>query len=162
VQNLCGEALLFAQQTQQQVLRANVLMGEALGLFRGIGEHALALVAEREVHGRGHLLANRSVAFNLFPNGFDRRMLPEEPIGERLVFAQEPKKQVFGLYIRRAELAGFVAREEDNASGLFCVPFKHLNLQSPSVLVCANYGSPCHQLTPDPHPVVRITPAWSY
>ena len=75
VQNLGGEALLFAQQTQQQVLGANVLVGEALSLFRGIGEHTLTLVAQREIDRSRYLLADGGVAFDLFPNGFDRRML---------------------------------------------------------------------------------------
>ncbi len=40
-----GEALLFAQQAEQQMLRADVLVIQALGFFRAVGEHAFALVA---------------------------------------------------------------------------------------------------------------------
>ena len=32
-QNLCGEAFFFTQQTKQQVLRTNMLVGEALGFL---------------------------------------------------------------------------------------------------------------------------------
>ena len=100
MQNFGSEAFLFAQQTQEQVLGANVLMGETFRLFRGIGEHALTLIAQRQIDGGRYLLANGGVAFDLFPNGFDRRMLPEEPIGERLVFAKESEQQVLGLNVR--------------------------------------------------------------
>ena len=72
MQNLGGKALFFAQQTQQQMLGANVLVGKAFGLFRGVGEHALAFVAQRQVHGGGNLLANGGVTFDLFSDGFDR------------------------------------------------------------------------------------------
>jgi hypothetical protein len=66
------------------------------------------------------------MAFDLLPDRIDRRMLPEEAIGERLIFTQEAKQEVLRFNVRRAELRGFVAREEDHASGLFCVTFKHL------------------------------------
>jgi hypothetical protein len=84
-------------------------------------------------------------------------MLPEESIGERLVFTQQAEQQVLGLDVRGAELARLVAREKNYASGLFCVPFKHLILQSSSAPVYANCGSFSCQLTPDPHPMMRIT-----
>ena len=61
VQNLGGEAFLFAQQTQQQMLGADVLVAEPLGFLGAIGQHALALVAQRQIDGRGNLLANRGV-----------------------------------------------------------------------------------------------------
>ncbi|GAC1422895.1 MAG: hypothetical protein NVSMB62_19000 [Acidobacteriaceae bacterium] len=43
-EDLRGEALLLAQQAEQQVFGADVLVREALGLFCGVGEHALAFV----------------------------------------------------------------------------------------------------------------------
>ena len=55
VQNFGGEALLFAQQAQQQVLGADVLVVQALGFFGAVGQHALAFVAERQIHGSGNL-----------------------------------------------------------------------------------------------------------
>ena len=61
VQDLGGEALLFAQQAEQQVLGADVLVVEPLGFFGAIGQHALALVAERQIDGSRNLLAHRGV-----------------------------------------------------------------------------------------------------
>ena len=49
LQDLRGEALLFAQQAEQQMFGADVLVAEALGFFRGVGQHALALVRKRQI-----------------------------------------------------------------------------------------------------------------
>ncbi len=125
VQNLGGEALLLAQQPEQQVLGADVLVVEPLGLLGAVGQNALALVAERQIHRGGNLLANRGVRFNLLANRFDGGVRPQEPVRQRLVFAQQPEQQVLGLDVGAAELAGLVPREEDHPSRLFRVSFKH-------------------------------------
>src|ERR1044071_5822324 len=49
----------------------------------------------------------------------------QEAIGQGLVFAQQTEQEVFGLNIRRAELAGFVACEKDDAPGFLRITFKH-------------------------------------
>jgi len=46
-------------------------------------------------------------------------------IGQGFVFAQESEKQMFGLDIRRPELASFVACEKDDAPGFLRIAFKH-------------------------------------
>src|SRR5512146_988022 len=107
-----------------------MLMPQPLRLLGGIRQDALALIAQWEIDRSRNFLANGGMTFNLLPNRFDRRMLPEEPVGKSLIFAQQAQQQVFRLYIRRAELAGLVSREEDHASGLFRVPFKHLYLRA--------------------------------
>ena len=80
VQDLGGKAFLFPQQAQQQMLGTDVLVIQALGFFGAIGEHALALVAERQIHRSGHLLPNGGVGFNLLANGFNGGMGPQETI----------------------------------------------------------------------------------
>ncbi len=45
VQNLRRETLFLAQQPQQQVLRADVLVAQALGFLRPVRQHAFAFVA---------------------------------------------------------------------------------------------------------------------
>ena len=125
MQDLGGEALLFAQQAQQQVLGADVLVVQALGFFGAIGQHALALVAQRQIHGGGNLFANRGVAFDLLADGFDRRVRPQKTVGQRLIFAQQTQQQMLGFDIRAAELAGLVAGEKDDPPGLFRITFKH-------------------------------------
>ena len=53
-------------------------------------------------------------------------MRPQEAIGEGLVFAQQTEEQVFGLYIRRAELTGLIPRKENDAPGFLRIAFKHI------------------------------------
>src|ERR1700733_10858612 len=66
------------------------------------------------------------MALDLFADRFHRRVGAQEPVGQGLIFAQQSEEQVFGLYIRRAELAGLVPREKDNAPGFLRVAFKHI------------------------------------
>ena len=125
VQNFGGKALFFAQQAQQQVLGADVLVRQALGFLRRIGQHALALVGERQVHRGRNLFPDGGVAFNLLADRLHRGVRAQETIGQRLVFAQQAQQQVLGLDVRRTELAGLVAGEEDDAPGFFRIPFEH-------------------------------------
>src|SRR5690242_17147893 len=68
------------------------------------------------------------MAFNLLTDRFHRGMRPQETIGQCLVFAQQAQQQVFGLYIRRAKLAGLIARKEYDAPGFLCIPLEHISL----------------------------------
>jgi len=43
----------------------DVPVRQALRLFRGIGQHAFALIAEREIHGSRDLFPDRGVTLNL-------------------------------------------------------------------------------------------------
>jgi len=52
-------------------------------------------------------------------------MRAQKTIGQGFIFAQQSEQQVFGLNIRRAELAGFIPREKDDAPGFLCIAFKH-------------------------------------
>src|SRR5579883_2741202 len=126
VQDLRGEALFLAQQAQQQVLGADVLVVQPLGLFRAIGQHALALVAEGQVHGSGNFLADGGVAFNLLPDRFDSGVRAQKTVGQCLVLAQQAQQQVLRFDERTSELAGLVAREKDHPSRLLRVSLKHM------------------------------------
>src|SRR5271169_1715887 len=106
------------------MLGSDVLMREALRLFCRISEHPLAFVAQRQVHGSGYLLANRGVSLDLLANGFDRGMGTQKAIGQGFISQQK----MFRLNIRRPELAGFVAREKDDAPRLLRIAFKHMAL----------------------------------
>jgi hypothetical protein len=81
LQNLRGEALLFAQQAQQQMLGADVLVAQPLGFFRRIGQHPLALVRERQVHGGRDLLADGGVRLNLLADRLHRGVRAQEAVG---------------------------------------------------------------------------------
>src|ERR1700722_969305 len=107
------------------MLCADVLVVEPLGLLGAIGEHPLTLVAQRQVDRSRHLLAQRRMRLDLFTDRFDGCAGSEEAVGQRLILPQQSEQQVFGLDARAAELAGFVACEEDYATGLFGITFKH-------------------------------------
>jgi hypothetical protein len=49
----------------------------------------------------------------------------EEPVGKGFVLAQEAQQEVFGLDIRRAELARFIARKEYDSTGFLGVSLEH-------------------------------------
>src|ERR1700674_1352072 len=53
-------------------------------------------------------------------------MRAQKTIGQGLVFAEQSEQQVFGLNIRRPELAGFVPRKKDYAPGFLRVAFEHI------------------------------------
>jgi hypothetical protein len=65
------------------------------------------------------------MALDLFADGLDRGVGAQEAIGQGFVFAQKSEKQVFCLDVWRTELAGFVARKEDDAPRFFSISFKH-------------------------------------
>ena len=125
MQDLGGEAFLLAQQAQQQVLGADVLVIEPLGFFRAIGQHALALVAQREIDGRGNLLPNGGVPLDLLADGIHRGVRAEEPVGQRLILPKQTQQQVLGFDVRAAELAGLIPREKDHPACFLRVAFKH-------------------------------------
>jgi hypothetical protein len=107
------------------MLRADVLVAQPLGFLGTVRQHALALVAERQVHAGGNLLADGSVSFDLLSNGFYGSMGPQEPVRQCFVLAQQAEEQVFGFDVGTAELAGFITREKDDSARLFRITLKH-------------------------------------
>src|SRR6185437_5591738 len=106
------------------MLGTDVFMIQALRFFGAICKNPLALVAQRQVHGCGDLLANRCMSFNLLPDRIYGRVRPQEPISKLLVFSQEPEQQMLGLYIRASELTRLVPGEKDDAPRFFRVTLK--------------------------------------
>ena len=125
MQNIRGEAFLFAQEPEQQMLGPDVLVVQPFGFLGAIRQHALALMAQRQVDGSRNLFPQRGVRLDLLADGFHRRAGAQEAVGERLVFAQQAQQQMLGLDARAAELAGLVAGEEDHSPGFFGITFKH-------------------------------------
>src|SRR5467141_2320195 len=126
-QDFRAEALFFAQDAEEQMLGADVLMTEALRFFRRHVKDALALRAERHFDGRRDALADGDAGFDLFAYGFDRALLPQETIGQGLVLEHQAEQQMLRLDVRTAILAGFVPREKYDASRLLCITFEHVS-----------------------------------
>jgi len=71
------------------VLGADVFVAQPLRFFGGVGEHALALVGERQIDRSRDLFAHRGVLLNLFADGFNRCVRTKKAIRESFIFAQE-------------------------------------------------------------------------
>ena len=117
---------LLAQDAQQQVLGADVVVQQAIGLFGRELEHALRLGAERDLDRRRHLLAEDGAPFDLLANRFEGEVRPrEDPARQPLALADQAEEQVLGFDRNAPELAGFIAREEEDAPRSFGVPLEH-------------------------------------
>jgi len=125
LQNLGREAFLFAQQSQQQMLSADMLVPQTLGFFCRIRQNPLAFVGKRQINRRRHLLANRCVCLNLFSDRLYRRMRAQEAIVKALSSRRQAEQKVLSLDIGRAKLAGLISREEDHAPCLLRIAFEH-------------------------------------
>ena len=125
VQNLRGETLFFAQQPEQQMLGADVLVAQPLGFLGAISQHAFALVAEGQIHAGGNLLADGGVPFDLLSDGLYGSVGAQEPVRQCFVLAQQAEEQMFGFDVGTAELAGFIAREKDYSARLLRITLKH-------------------------------------
>ena len=104
---------------------ADVLVAKTLGFFRGEGQDAFALLAERHFHRGGNTFADGDPRFNFLANRFDRAVRAQKTVRQRLILAQQAEQQVLRLDERTAVLARLVASEEYYASSLLCIAFKH-------------------------------------
>jgi hypothetical protein len=52
-------------------------------------------------------------------------MRTQKTVRQRFVLAKQAQKEMFGLDVRAAKLAGFIPREEDYPARLFRVSLKH-------------------------------------
>src|SRR6185437_1339790 len=126
MQDFGGETFLFAEQAEQEVLRADVLVIQTFRFFGAIGEDALALMTEGEVDGGGHLVADGCVAFDLLADRFDGCVGTQKPVGQCLILSKKSEQKMLGFDVRASELAGLVPGEENYSSRLLGIAFKHL------------------------------------
>ena len=117
---------LLAQDPEQQVFGADVVVEQAVGLFGRKLQHALRFGAEGELDRGRDLLAEHRPAFDFLADIFERQMgAGKNPAGQAFALANQPKKQVLGLNGDASELTGLVTSEEEYSSGSFGVPFEH-------------------------------------
>ena len=125
------------------MFRADVAVRQALSFLGGIGEDALALVAERKIDRSRDFFAAGGVSLDLLAYGLDRGVGPQETIRQGFVFAQESEKQMLSLDVWRPELTGFIACEKDYAPGFLRIAFEHsalpFDLPGREELACPTY-----------------------
>ena len=117
---------LFAQDAEQQVLGADVVVQEPVGFFGRELEDALGFRAEGNLDRGRDLLAEHGAALDFLADAFEGQVRPgENPARQPLALADQSQQQVLGLDRNAAELARFVAREEEHAPRSFRVAFEH-------------------------------------
>ena len=117
---------LLAQDAEQQVLGADVVVQQAIGLFGRELEHALGFRAERDLHRGGDLLPEHGAPFDFLADVLERQVRARKnPARQALAFADQAEQEMLGLNRNATQLAGFVAGEEKDSSGPFGIPFEH-------------------------------------
>ena len=121
-----GRRRLDAQDADQQMLGADVLMQHRLRFVRGVREDLLRLLGERQFGGRGDAVDEEAVAFDFAADLFRLDVEAGEDLFDDLLpLAQDAEEDVLGLDDARAELGGFVAGEEECAACFLVVFFEH-------------------------------------
>ncbi len=117
---------LFAQNPEQQVLGADVVVQQPIGLFGRRLQHPARLDAEGDLDRGRHLVAKDRPPFDFLADAFEREVRARKDAARQaLAFPNEPQQQVLGLDRDAPQLAGLVAAEEQYPSRAFCVPFEH-------------------------------------
>ena len=126
MQDLRREGFLLPQQTQQEVFGADVLVGQPLRFFGRARQHALALLAQRQVDRGRNLFPNRRSPLDLLADRLNRGVGgAQEAVGKGFVFAEQAEQEVLGLNVGTSKLTCFVAGEEDHAAGLLGITLEH-------------------------------------
>ena len=121
-----GRRRLDAQDSDQQVLGADVRVQHRLGFVRGVRQDLLRLFGQRQLGGRGDALDEEPIALDLAADVLRLDVeAREDLLDDFLPLAQDAEEHVLGLDHPGAELGGFVAGEEERAAGLLVVLLKH-------------------------------------
>ena len=121
-----GRRRLDAQDADQQVLGADVLMQHRLRFMRRVREDLFRLLGKRQFSGRGDAVDEEPVAFDLAPNLLRLDVEPGENLFDDFFpLAQNAEEDVLGLDDAGAELRGFVSGKEKSAACFLVVFFEH-------------------------------------
>jgi hypothetical protein len=117
---------LFAQDAEQQVLGADVVVQQPVGLFGRELQDTLGFGAERNLDRRRDLLAEYGAPFDFLADRFERQMRAgKDPAREPFALANQAEEQVLGFDRDAAELGRFIPCEEQHAPRPFRVTFEH-------------------------------------
>src|ERR1019366_2381063 len=124
-QDACRDALVLAQQPEQDVLGADVVVAEAQRLAQRQLEHPLGARRERDL-ARGDLLARPDEPHDLAAHTLDRDLEALEHAGrETLLFTQQPEQDVLGADVAVLERSRLLLRENDHLPGPLCESLEH-------------------------------------
>jgi hypothetical protein len=128
VQHTSGRRRFLAQESEQQVLGADVVVKQTIGFFGGKAQNVLCRAAERDVRRpiRGTAL------FELAANHVAREFrLGEDPAREPLALAEQPEEDMLRLNRDGTRLTGFIARKEQHSPRTLGVPLEHIASPQP-------------------------------
>ena len=121
-----GGRRLDAQDADQQMLGADVLVEHRLRFVRGVREDLFRLLGKRQFGRRGDAVDEEPVAFHLAADLLRLDVeAGEDLLDDLLPLAEDAEEDVLGLDDAGAELRCFVSGEEECAAGFLVVFFEH-------------------------------------
>ena len=140
-QHLGGDALALADEAEQDVLGADVVVAELQRLAQAQLEHLLGARGERDVTGRG-LLALTDDLLDLAAHTLQRDAQRLERLGgDALTLVNESEQDVLGADVVVVEHPGFFLSQDDDATRTVGESFEHPWL--PALLDRARLHAPC-------------------
>ena len=127
-QDLGGDALALADQAEQDVLGADVVVAELQRLAQRQLQHLLRPRGEGDVAGRG-LLALADDLLHLLADALERDAEGLECLGgDALTLVDQAQEDVLGADVVVVEHPGLFLGQDDDAAGSVGEPFEHLLL----------------------------------
>ena len=125
-QHLGGDALALADQAEQDVLGADVVVAELQRLAQRELEDLLGARRERDVPAR-RLLALADDLLDLRADGLQRDAEALQSLGgDALTLVDQTQEDVLGADVVVAEHPGFFLRQDDHPAGSVCEPLEHV------------------------------------
>ena len=125
-ENTRRDGLFLPQESQQDVLGADVIVHHPVRFFGGVGQNTFRFGRQRNLDGSGNLIANDNSTFDFFSNGFQGKTgLSENAAGEPFAFSHQAEQQMLSLDRATAQLGRLVSGEEDYALRSFGISLEH-------------------------------------
>ena len=122
---LSGEAFLFAKQTEEEMVGADLFLAQEFA-FRGAVSHGSpGFVTQRDVDGSGDFRVFITVVRDSGAKSFDPGVRTEQMVCQRLILAEQAEEEMFRFGSGAAELAGLIAGEEDSSPCRFAETLEH-------------------------------------
>ena len=140
LQYLGRDALAFADQPEQDVLGADVVVTELQRFAQRQLQDLLRTRGEGDVAG-GRSLALADDLLDLLAHGFERDVQRFEGLGgDAFALVDETEQDVLGSDVVVVEHPGFFLRQDDDPSGSIREPFEHVSVLRAAKPTCSGLG----------------------
>ena len=141
-EHLGSDALAFADQPEEDVLGADVVVAELERLAQAQLEDLLGARRERDVTRRGRAAVTDDL-LDLGPDGLERDAERLERLGrDALALVDQAEQDVLGADVVVVEQARLFLRQHDHSSGSIGEAFEHLSTASRKHIRRADPGAP--------------------